>query len=109
MHVMVEWEHDCDELMAKEVARTLMEAYPLHPWHVSIMGGCIVVKMMNVSPKWGMVRKYDAVKHGAAVLKREIVSAGGEFLERAGLSRGVMTEQPIQAVEGIPSKDLRLH
>ncbi len=104
-HVVVEADHSLDEPVAGEIARALCEAYPGHPWHVAITGGLIVIKHLRMTAKWGMIRKYDAV-HDANRLRREVVSAAGELLERAHMLRGRATEDRVSLVEGIPKKDL---
>lgn len=105
-HIIVEADEARDETMAGEVARVLCEAYPGHPWHVRIGGGVIAIKHMKLSGKWAMIRKYARVTFDAKVLKHEIVMAAGEFLERAGLVRGLATGERPKAVEGIPQKDM---
>ena len=107
-HVIVEAEHASDETMAGSVARALCEAYPGHPWHVNITGGMLVIKHMRLSNKWAMARKYNTVAHDFKRLKHEVVMAGGEFLERAGLTRGMDSGERIRSVDGIPKKDLSL-
>lgn len=106
-HVLVESKEDIDERPAAEVARALCEAYPGHPWHVNIQDGLLIIKHLRMSAKWGMIRKYGII-HDAARLKHECVMAAGEFLERAGLARGVAKDEPIVAVDGIPKKDLAI-
>lgn len=104
-HVITEAEHDRDDPLAKRIGEILVEAYPGHPWHVAITGGVLVIKHMKISAKMGMVLHYQKVVHDAKVLKRGIVIAGGELLERAGLTRGRFEEQRIGPVEGIAKKD----
>lgn len=94
--------------MAGNVARILSEAYPGHGWHVNIQDGLLIIKHMRLSGKWAMIRKYRTVAHDYNRLKREVVLMGGEFLERAGLTRGMDTGERITSVEGIPKKDLTL-
>lgn len=109
-HVLVEAKDDRDDSMAKQVAQVLCEAYPGHPWHVNIAGGVIVIKLMNISRQMGIARKYNRVSFDAKVLKRSIVMAGGEFLERARLARGAMQEgQVIGEVEGIKPTQRVVH
>jgi len=106
--VLVEGKTPLDEQVAGGVMMVLTEAYPGHPWHVDVHDGLLVIKHMKMSRKWGMVRKLPKVGHDAKVLKHEVVMAAGEFLERAGLARGGMGDEPIKVVEGIPKKDLSL-
>jgi FAD synthase len=54
-----------------------------------------------------MCQHYDRITFNAKVMKHDMVMAAGEFLERAGLTRGRVVEgEVIQRVEGIPEKDL---
>lgn len=107
VNVIVEADEDRDDAKAGEVARILIEAYPGHPWHIRVGRGVIVVKHMKASPKFGMCLHYNRVVHDAVAFKRSLVRAGGEFLERSGLSRGQAHEgDVIKAVEGIPEKHL---
>ena len=106
-HMIVEADDNRDDGMANEIAGILGEAYPGHPWHVRIGGGMLIIKHMRVSQKWGVARKYSRVSWDAAVRKREVVMAAGEFLERAGLTRGRMVEGQFKRVlDGAPTKDL---
>ncbi len=99
-------EHDSDEALAGRILRTLCDHYPGHGWFVLIRGGVIQVKDMDIHPNWGMALHYTKVNHDAAVMKREVIRAAGEFLERANLARGRKTEDRALAVEGIPDKDM---
>ena len=108
-HVITEAEHDCDDLLAKRSAEYLVDAYPGHPWHIAIKGGVLIIKHMNISNSHGAVLHYKVV-HDENTLKKGIVFAGGELLERAGLKRGRLIEgDVIRHVEGIPDKNLVVH
>lgn len=108
-HIIVEADDDRDDGLAKEIAGLLAEAYPGHPWHVRIGGGSLIIKHMKLSNKWGMVRRCDRLTWDAKVRKHEVVMAAGEFLERAGLTRGSVIEgQFKRQVEGLPQKDVLL-
>ena len=90
---------------AEKILWVLCHAYPGHPWAVRVDQGIIQIKHLEFGNNgWGMVRKYDAVKHDAAVLKREVIMMAGEFLERAGLVRGRANGDEIIRVEGVPEK-----
>lgn len=106
-HVIVDADDDRDDSKAGEVARILCEAYPGHPWHVRIAKGVIIIKHQLASERFGMCRHYDRITFDAKVFKHDIVGAAGEFLERAGLTRGRAKEgDVIKRVEGIPEKHL---
>lgn len=106
-HVVTEAEFDCDDTLAKRCVSYLTDAYPGHPWHLLIKGGVMVVKHMNISANYGAVLHYKKVVHDENTLKRGIVFAGGELLERAGMATGRMIEgQVVTHCEGIPDKHL---
>lgn len=106
-HVITEAEHDSDDVLAKRCASYLVEAYPGHPWHLAIKGGVLVLKHMNISANYGAVLHYKKVVHDENTLKRGIVFAGGELLERAGMARGRLVEDaPVRHVDGIPDNQL---
>jgi hypothetical protein len=71
---------------AKEVGETLNQHYPGHLWAVSVQGGVLVVKNLAISTFYGFVIKH-ADAFSASDLARTAVLAGGELLERAGMSR----------------------
>lgn len=104
-HVICEAEHDRDDELAKRIGEILVQAYPGHPWHIAITGGVLVIKHMKISAKMGMVLHYQKVVHDAKVLKHGIIIAGGELLERGGLTRGRYDGERIGNVEGIAAKD----
>lgn len=76
-------------MMAKAVTDRLMQHYPGHHWAVNanIRGGVINIFNMRISSKFG----YQLVVHDwlqERVVADEVLRAGGEILERAGLRRG---------------------
>jgi hypothetical protein len=104
-NVIVEADDDRDDSKAAEIMRILTEAYPGYPWHVRIGRGVIIIKNMQLSDRYGMCRHYDRVTFDAGVLKRDIVMAAGEYLERANLYRGAKREHEVaRPVEGIPER-----
>lgn len=105
-HVLVEGEGP-DAGIASQFMRALLEAYPGHPWHVNVKGGCILLKHMRISNKWAQVKHTKDI-YSASELKKVAVTLGGEFLERAGLTRGEDTGDRVSIVDGIPTKDLVL-
>jgi len=78
-------EDEAEAYLAKQVCEILVEAYPRHLWHVGWQGGAIVVKHAATDNRFGFVLP----KHFSFTdLKKNVVMAGGEILERAGLTRG---------------------
>lgn len=96
---------ELEKSLGKEVLSVLDQFYPGHLWHVLIRQGVMQIKNCSWSGKWGMVRKLKDVDYDAVVLKREIIRAAGEFLERANVKRGKrdMTHR-VLGVEGIPQR-----
>lgn len=92
------------EADAHTVLEILCSGYPGHPWAVRVDQGVVFVRHLEFPGNWGMCKKYQDVIHDAMVFKREILSAAGEFLERAGLVRGRYDDSPILRVEGVPDK-----
>jgi len=94
-----------EEADSHKVLEILCDAYPGHPWATRVSGGVIFIKHLEFGTNWGMVKKFADIKHDAAVFKKEIIMAAGEFLERAGLVRGRANGDEIARVEGVPEKD----
>lgn len=92
-----------DMTMAKEVAETLHAHYPGHLWAVTIRDGALVIKNLYLSSLWGMVLHIANITD-AAVRRKRVIRAGGEFLERANLRRGKYDGQDVKNVEGIKGK-----
>ena len=104
-HVIVEYDHSADELVASSVMQTLIGAYPGHPWHVRVGSGVIAVKHLRISSKWAELRHYAKHVNDAKKLKHEILMVGGVLLERASMRRGADTGERPAHVEGVPDKD----
>jgi hypothetical protein len=107
-HIIVEYEHDRDQQLATDAGRILSETYPGHEWHVDVRSGALSIKHGRISTKWAMVLHYKRVAHDYSVLRKGVIWAGGELLERAGLSRKVPEYTPIKSVDGVPMKHLLL-
>lgn len=97
-------ELDSDETMARQMISDLCQAYPGHPWFVTIRGGVVHVKNMDLPQNWGMCLHYTQMKDDATERKKQVVMAAGEYLERARLKRGAKTEEKATSVEGIAQK-----
>jgi hypothetical protein len=81
--VGIDVEHDRDDPMAMQMVQDLCAAYPGHSWFVTIRGGVVFIKDMDIHPDWGMCIHYVDIKADAADRKKQVVRAAGEFLERA--------------------------
>jgi hypothetical protein len=77
-----------DMNMAKDIADTLFVQYPGYMWGVNVTSGVAVIKCLNVSSNHGFVLHYSQIKDDAGFRKKEVLRAGGEILERAGMRRG---------------------
>ena len=105
-HVIVDGKTGADETLAGQAMEALLGAYPGHPWHVESRDGCIIIKHMRLSGKWAQIKHSTGI-YSASDLKKAMVTLGGEFLERAGMTRGAVKEGEYnRKVEGIPEKDL---
>lgn len=106
-NIIIEADDNRDDVMAADVGHALIEAYPGHQWHVRIGGGILMIKHMRLSAQMGIARKYDRLTWDAGRRKREVIMAAGEFLERAGLTRGRVVEGEVaKGVEGALAKHL---
>ena len=86
--------HVLDFAMAKDMAEALHEAYPGHLWAVTCEGdkGIATVRNLNLSGEWGFVLHLKK-QYSSSDLKRQVLMAGGEVLERFRLNRGI-ADQP---------------
>lgn len=89
---------------AHHVLELLTVCYPGHPWAVLVDHGIVFIRHLEFPGNWGMNIKTGSTDHDAAVLKKKIIMAAGEFLERAGLARGRANGDEIQKVEGVPDR-----
>ncbi len=87
---------------AKDVAETLTTVYPNHGWWIECRGGVLIIKHLEASGARGligMLRKLDLLPSDTTALKKEIIRAAGELLERANMPRGDRTEDPVKSFE----------
>jgi len=95
---------EIEQADSDKVLEILCEVYPGHPWATRVAGGVVFIKHLELGNNWGMVKKFNDLKHDATRFKKEIIMAAGEFLERAGLARGRSNGDHIIRVEGLPEK-----
>lgn len=88
---------------ANQILEALTIAYPGHPWGVRVYDGGFFIQYLLVpwSKPYGMNCKYKQFGYSASALKRQIILMAGEWLERAGLSRGRFNGDEIQKLDGI--------
>ncbi len=91
-----------DDAFAKSVLEILVPIYPNHGWHVECKAGVLIIKHLEASGHRGligMLRKMDQLPKAGRGLKKEIMRAGGELLERAKLARSGRTDDPVTSFE----------
>lgn len=94
------------EAEANDILEALTVAYPNYPWGVRVYGdstgGGFFIRHLGLPSNYGMncTKKF----YSSSQLKKEVITAAGEFLERAGLKRGRGNDDEIRRVEGIPEK-----
>lgn len=89
---------------ANMILEALTIAYPSHPWGVRVYEGGFFIRHLDFPSNWGMSCKYKSFGYSASALKRDIIMKAGEWLERAGLSRGRSDDSEILRVEGVPER-----
>lgn len=80
-----------DMLLAKNAADGLDRHYPGHLWAVDVNGGVLNIRNLMLSADMGWRIKVPKV-YSASELHQRVIRAGGEILERFGLSRGRLRE-----------------
>lgn len=106
---VAEFDNALGENKAKEALEILTEAYPGYSWKCLYRGGVCFVQLLDVDLRgrrgfWGMAMKVREFDHDAAVFKRKVKFAAGEFLERAGLRRGMNDGVRIHGVDGLSER-----
>jgi hypothetical protein len=103
---VAEFDNKLGENKAKEALEILAEAYPGYSWKVDVKGGVCFVRLLDLNLKgtWGINVKMRGLDHDAAVFKRKVKFAAGEFLERCNLRRGKNEGARIKAFEGVPER-----
>jgi hypothetical protein len=78
-----------DVILAKQIADVLVEHYPGHPWmvHVDSAQGVAYVREQILSMRHGYVIRLPDI-YSASQLVQAAMRAGGEILERFGMTRG---------------------
>jgi hypothetical protein len=88
-----------DMALAGRIAEVLERRYPGHAWavHVDSSQGIGTVKNLRLSDRFGFVLKLRELLYEQDIA-REARSAGGELLERFGLSRGRFRQSEYDAL-----------
>ena len=102
----IEFENALGQAKAKEALEILMEAYPGYSWKVDVKGGVCFIRLLDVRllGNWGMNLKLKDIDHDAAVFKRKVKFAAGEFLDRANLRRSWNDGTKLTKVDGVPER-----
>lgn len=99
-----------DNFLARDVCKNALEAlnttYPGYSWKVFVKQGVCFIRLLDsrLRHPWGINLKLRAVDHDAEFFKRQVKFAGGEFLERCGLSRQGNLDEFMKKMEGIPQR-----
>lgn len=89
---------------AEGIIGVLTSVYPGYPWAVRVYDGGFFIRHLEAPAGWGMNCKFKSFGHDAAVMRKEIITMAGEWLERCGLKRGRSNEDEIVNVDGLPLK-----
>lgn len=87
-----------DEVMAKEMADALHQAYPGHLWGVNVNSkqGIASVRNFHLSGNWGFLLHLPPI-YSASEWKKRVLMGGGELLERYRQSRGRIRPDHIES------------
>ena len=90
-----------DTVLAKHVADILQAHYPNHLWAITAdrESGVLTIRNFLLHPNMGMVLPFRTLSTDAGPFVKQIVMAGGEFLERFGLSRDALSIDQIMNVK----------
>ena len=91
---------------AKAIGETLVKHYPNRQWgvNVDVLGRMVVITCPSLSHTHGyhIAMKDDTID----ALQQRAVHAGGEILERFGISRGrIFNPDELETIERMPSGD----
>jgi len=101
-----EWDNFLAQDVCKHALQTLKQTYPGYSWKVFVKQGVCFIRLLDrrLRHPWGINLKLRAVDHDAEFFKRQVKFAGGEFLERCGLSRQGNIDEFMKRMEGIPQR-----
>lgn len=101
-----EWDNFLAQDVCKNALHTLNTTYPGYSWKVFVKQGVCFIRLLDkrLRHPWGINLKLRAVDHDAEFFKRQVKYAGGEFLERCGLSRQGNIDEFMKRMEGIPHR-----
>jgi len=99
--------NNLDQMAANRALEVLLKHYPGYDWYISVEGGVIKIRNMNLSNTHGFVQRMDEVS--PTDFDEKVMLAGGEILERFGMPTGkfkldVFAELP-RDFRGVPLRD----
>jgi len=98
-----------DQAACKRAIAVLFKHYPGHSWYVTIEGGIMNIRSMNLSSNWGYRKLMSELGPSPEEFDRPITQAGGEVLERFGLAASALDIKVYQELprdlRGLPMKD----
>lgn len=87
---------ELEKHVRQTIGDTLAMAYPGYDWFVEIKPGAAVIKNLTVEGRWGFFLKLNHAS--ASELRRRVILAGGEMLERYRLRRGRLNPTEVAEV-----------
>jgi len=106
MSEIITLDHDMEGATTMHTVRmigdTLETYYPGWLWFVEVKGGIASIKSMHANPKYAYVLRLLSGFYSASDLKRQVIHAGGELLERLNMPRNRADWDKIQATASDP-------
>ena len=104
-----EEQNNFDQQACKRALSVLFKHYPGHSWYVTVEGGVMNIRSMNLSSNWGFRELMSNLGPSPEEFDMPIMRAGGEILERFGLAASSLDLKVYQELprdlRGIPMKD----
>lgn len=94
--------------MARDILTLLDTVYPGHPWKVMVYGdktggGYFIQHMEFEGKPYGINQPKAHLFASASEFKNDVISRGGELLERVSLTRGARKEvEKLTHMDGVP-------
>lgn len=85
--------------LAEAIAEGLHHFYPGHLWAVTVQSGVADIRNIAVSGDMAYTLHLATIKGSAQDFKKAVMRAGGEYLERYGLTRGAAKSDELAGVK----------
>ncbi|MEO5329348.1 MAG: hypothetical protein H7829_14035 [Magnetococcus sp. THC-1_WYH] len=85
-----------EQQQAARVGEVLWRAYPGYRWAVTVVGGLVRIRNLDLSGRWGFDISLETLKTDP--LMKKVIMAGGEILERYRLARAGADADQINAL-----------